>query len=249
MKLNLVTDDGRKVGTVELDLDALQPKPKALPEQPSLDGLDTGCTLADERSEEASSSRSSETLEAVSTSFGSSNSKRTVRNVSGAKETAEGPDDADVERVFREWVALFGPRSEALSPSRLRVIRKALAEATPDECIRALHGLKAYRASGHPGKTDLSTVFATYPGSSPLRERIDFWIDQAEPGTVTGTGFPSAPPAKVQAAKRDVLMAQSMEGSEMARRKGEEAEEWLRQHGIETVTRPGERPTFVPRQA
>lgn len=155
----------------------------------------------------------------------------------------EAPDGARV--VWERVVTLTDPRSRELTPSRRRMIERGLGEATIEECCRAVEGRVAWIAANKPGQRfELSSVFQTRPGGSPLREQIDFYIEQAPSATPPApSGFPSASSARIERAKDEVRMATEMDGSHTAQVRGERATEWLKEHGV-GVRYEDDRPVF-----
>lgn len=137
-----------------------------------------------------------------------------------------------VRDLHAHFVAVTGPPNAELTPSRDRMYRKGLAEHTVETCKQAIDGLVAY-AARRGGNLNLSRVFQTRPGGSPLGEQIEWWAKQAPDAPVTSAFIPSDVAAVIQDAKRDVQMAASFAGNEQLKAKGQEAIATLRQHGIE----------------
>jgi Helix-turn-helix domain len=93
--------------------------------------------------------------------------------------SSNNPQSQEVRSVWDYYVAVFGsPKGKGLTPSRERVIRKALAEFSVEELQRAVDGLARYRER-KPGNTEIASAFSTGPRTGPLVERIGFWVEQA----------------------------------------------------------------------
>lgn len=153
----------------------------------------------------------------------------------------------DAQAVFEHWLALCDehdqhPRSREITPSRRRLIDKALKEASVDECKAALTGLFVTDWYSERGYYDMRYVFQTKPGGKSLREQIDHFIDMAE-AVGRGLAITSVDPETLNRAKAAVLEAHDLSGNETAVARGARAEEWLKQHGV-IVDRSGKRPVF-----
>jgi DNA-binding transcriptional ArsR family regulator len=154
-----------------------------------------------------------------------------------------GPPSADVQKVYDHFVTVFQPKTTPkLGPSLIRQIDKGLKEYEADALCRAVDGLKQWRQR-KPGKETLGAIFDTYPGGKPLTEQIAFFIGQAKGSTGVGN-FPSGDRAIVAEKQRLVQRGHRLRQNEDAVKQAKDAEAWLRQHGIETVTRTGDLPVF-----
>jgi hypothetical protein len=160
---------------------------------------------------------------------------------------------AEDERVvFEKWLALcdrdqYTVRLRELSPSRRRLIARALKEATVDECCEALEGLFASSWHKSKGYHDLSHAFGWSPQDKrPLREKIDGHIDEAKRAGAGTRRVTSDQEATLARAKDAVRAQAAYPGNETAQKKGQAAREWLREHGIEVIEAASsdELPTF-----
>lgn len=155
-----------------------------------------------------------------------------------------------VDRVFAVWVDLEKPKNPALTPSRKRMIEKALKEADAEECIMALLGRRAWLDAnrGADAKLELSSVFQSRPGGSPLREQIDFYISQAPVNqtALQPSGFPSASKSRIDAEIATVREASDDPNSYQLQKLAERSVEWLREHGIGVSYDEHGQPTFEP---
>lgn len=150
----------------------------------------------------------------------------------------------DVQKVYDHFLAVFRPSTPPkLGPSLIRQIEKGLKEYEADALCRAVNGLKEWRQR-KPGKETLGAIFDTYPGGKPLTEQIAFFISQAKGSTGVGK-FPSGDRAIVAEKQRLVQRGHRLQQNEDAVKQAQEAEAWLRHHGIETV-KSGDVPVFQP---
>lgn len=152
----------------------------------------------------------------------------------------------EVRQVWDYYVAAFGPTRAKLGPNRIRGIKRALQEVEVSTLLRAIDGLKNFRAH-RPGKTSIEAIWSTYKGTGSMVERIEFFASQAKGSTPGGKSFPSADPAIVAQRQLDVQRGHRFaEDAEMVER-AKRSEAWLQEHGIETVRRESDGyPTFRP---
>lgn len=147
--------------------------------------------------------------------------------------------------VFRHW-ALVTDRdvtTEPFTPSRERTIEKALKEASAEECCRALDGLMAWRMH-KPGDTQLSAVFQTRPNGRPLREQIEFFMDQVGE-TAHGLSISSEDQVKINRAKDWIRSMQGGSESAQVKEQADRAERYLRDMGWSWETVDGPRGPMV----
>jgi hypothetical protein len=150
--------------------------------------------------------------------------------------------DALVGALWTYYVELFEPARPKLTPSRARAIKKGFKEEfTLDDLKLAVLGLKLWRKT-KSGDESISTLFTTYPGGQTLADRIAFFIDVAEKAGPTAS-VTSADPAILQQKQLDVQRGHRSTSPELVQA-AEEAEEWLRQHGIQTARDGDGYPTF-----
>lgn len=161
----------------------------------------------------------------------------------GKKQTTlDVGEDAGVEEVWDHYCVEFEPARPALTPSRVRSIRKGFKEGFTTEDLKlAVTGLRKWREQ-HKGDTSISSIFKTYPGGQSLADRISFFIEVAE-SSGGGGSFPSADPAIVEQRKTEVRRGHRSE-DEGTVETATEAENWLSEHGIETVREEDGYPTF-----
>lgn len=153
---------------------------------------------------------------------------------------------ADVQLVYDHHLAVFKPKTPPkLGPSLIRQIEKGLREYDATALRVAIDGLYEWRKR-KPGKTTLGAIFDTYPGGKPLTEQIAFFISQAKGSTGVGSKFPSGDRAIVAEKQRLVQRGHRLSQNEEAVQQAKEAEQWLREHGIETVVNPEGVPIFQP---
>lgn len=115
----------------------------------------------------------------------------TQETTSEKQQPAPSPTCSDeVHETWAYYETLFpSPRGKGLTPSRVRVIEKALKEFTVDELKRALDGAKAFRAK-KPGGEDIADFLSTNPNSGNLTSRINWLIDEAEKAKPTPSEDP-----------------------------------------------------------
>jgi hypothetical protein len=178
--------------------------------------------------------------------------EETARDLAAAEDAGKGQttlsvghgDDIDslVAALWDYYVELFEPSRSSLTPSRARAIKKGFKEEfTLDDLKLAVLGLKLWRKT-KSGDESISTLFTTYPGGQTLADRIAFFIDVAEKAGPAGH-ITSADPAIVQQRQLDVQRGHRSATPESVQ-KAQEAEDWLRQHGIETARGEDGYPTF-----
>ncbi len=149
----------------------------------------------------------------------------------GLEAEEEFPRSEDIEAVWECFIATFDPPRKTLSPSRRRLIVKALKE-TEDRtlCMRAVVGLREWRKR-RPGATTISALFSTRPDGPGLGDQIDFFAQQASPETATI--IPSATDERITRRKLVVTEMYAQPHVESARERGEEALSWLLEHARE----------------
>lgn len=136
-------------------------------------------------------------------------------------------DDAVIQGIWDHFVSTISPVQTQLTPSRRRLISKALKETQDAEhCKRAISGLKKWREK-RKGDMTLSAVFATRPGGSALADQIQWWAEQAGEH---GTHVPSVTDDRVT--RRQLEVRQMFEQPHLAgvRERGENALAWLREN-------------------
>lgn len=183
----------------------------------------TGCTLREQP----------ETLEQGS--FASA-----VTNVKNKKDV--GKKTSDIDSLFSHWVKTTNPPNKTLSPSRKRLIQRALAERDLQECKWCIDGMVIWQKE-HGGGLELSRIFQTRPGGSPLGEQMDFFIGIGKNAGIAGSTFPSADPAVIARRKQEVQRGHRLT-DRVSVRKAEKAEAWLSEHGIEVIRADDGFPTF-----
>lgn len=165
----------------------------------------------------------------VISELGTVEDKKAGRGV-GEPSTGDGIRQ-QVEALHEHVVATLSPKHTALSPSRERMYRKGLAEMPLDVCKQAIEGLLAWqRRKG--GDLNVSRVFQTRPGGSPLGEQIEFFAKQAPSAGAGSAVVPSEVAASISDAKRNVHRGVAFPGNAMAKRQMEEAKEYLESVGV-----------------
>lgn len=179
---------------------------------------------------------------------------------------AEGPEDAPeaapalpsrsetsqkIDAVWACYVAVMKPRkTEAGDDDRL-IIRNALKAGSVEEleiCIKTCEAsdyhMKRGRHATRKGEKykSLGKIMKPRPrlGESQ-RSRLDWWLDRSESAGVAG--FPSADAAIVGQRQVEVQRGHQSGDPEMVK-KAEDAEAWLKEHGIQTVRDARGYPTF-----
>lgn len=167
-------------------------------------------------------------------------------NSTSNQKDVKTPGSADVKKVWDHFIAVFTPaRAGQLGPSRIRQIETALKEAPAADLCLAIDGLYEWRKR-KPGDRTLSAIFKTYPGGNPLADQIAFFIGQAKGSTGVGGKFPSADRAIVAEKQRHVQRGHRLTDNAEAVEQAKDAEQWLREHGIETVRGVEGAPSFLP---
>lgn len=144
--------------------------------------------------------------------------------------------------VFNRWLEIADPRSREFTPSRQRLIQKVLREASVEDCLFALDGLVNWQQQ-RGGSLELSRVFQTRPGGSPLREQLDFWIGQAGDVSAGASSVTSEQMVRINRAKEAVIRAHDMP-SEQAEKQAYEATNYLTGEGWTIDKDEQGRPTF-----
>jgi hypothetical protein len=146
------------------------------------------------------------------------------------------------------------PRKSTLDAEGQRIIRDALKVATVQECQRAIIGCEAsdfhmkrgrYAQRPGPKHNALSKILKGKRSGRTTREQIDLFLEIADRAGAASGGVPSADPAKVSQAKRDVLTAWEFPGDDHSVRRGEEAKRWLEIHGWQVEHNEDGRPRFT----
>lgn len=168
----------------------------------------------------------------------------------GSGKLAQGSRRGWADRVWAHYVEVMQPRHRELPDEERRIILKALEVASVEECCHAIDGCRA--SDFHMGNNErnrkynrISQILRGRQGKETTRERIEFFMDLAGSST-GGVRIPSVLRATVAARQLDVQRGHRMPGSPQAVEAAEEAEAWLRQHGIETVRDGDAEPSFRP---
>lgn len=172
-----------------------------------------------------------------------------------SKETPPSPSLPDpVLETFEHWCRVMDhPRSQLEFKRRL-VIQNALKVATLDECLRAINGCAL--SDFHMARSEYNGR-ARYDSLSLIlrnREKIE-WFGAMAPQTgdprAAGSGRSSTLDVRIREAKRNVLAAYDLAGSDEAVRKGDESERFLLEQGIRVVrdSESSGRPRFTSSEA
>lgn len=154
------------------------------------------------------------------------------------KESDDSQKDDPVADVWATYVEVIRPRQRDLDPGGRKIIRDALKVASVDECKRAILGCS--KSDWHMGRDprtngrsykQLSQILKGKRGGRTTREQIDLFLEIADKAGLTTGRLPSADPAKVSQAKRQVLTAWEFPGDEHSVARGTEAKRWLAEHG------------------
>jgi DNA-binding transcriptional ArsR family regulator len=159
-------------------------------------------------------------------------------------ERPEKPDDAHkVDEVWSHFVSVFDPPQKRLSPSRARLIAKALRETESVEvCKQAIDGLKSWRQR-KPGDTSLSAIFTTRPNGPALGDQIDFFAAQADTVPDMDPSVPSVHRDRIMRRRIQVAQMLAVPDVEDYKVRGEEALAWLKEHADEEPVIAGGRVT------
>lgn len=168
--------------------------------------------------------------------------KKSIENKKKKKEEDVGEKLSDINSLFNYWVEKTKPRNKTLSPSRKRLIEKGLAERSLAECKSAVDGMIVQQRR-RGGNLELSRIFQSRPGGSPLGEHMDFFIQLGKNAGIAGTSFPSADPAVIARRKQEVQRGHRLTDA-VSVRKAEKAEAWLKEYGIEVIRADDGFPTF-----
>lgn len=154
------------------------------------------------------------------------------------------PDtSAAVDEVLAEYVDVMQPRTTDFGEEDRREVRACLKLKTVEELKEAIRGNKA--SAFHQGENDrekkyntISHIFKGKRGGKSRRENLDYFIDIFRKAmATTGTVKSGVDPAIVAAKKEEVRRAHRLQGDQEAMRRGEEAQKWLAEQGIETRRR------------
>jgi hypothetical protein len=152
-----------------------------------------------------------------------------------------GEEKADpVVVIFKHWQRVMISPKSRLDPKRARLIKHALAEATVEECLQAIDG--CFTSDYHMARGDYFGCTRYNYLSLILRDREK--IEEFAQRVLVDGHSSSAHRARIAEAKRNVLDAHSLRGSEHAKKRGEVAALWLAEHGYRVVPGPDGRPTF-----
>lgn len=167
---------------------------------------------------------------------------------SGGKEETRTPQ-SEIEEVWACYVEVMKPRSTELRADERKIIREALKAASPEECRKAIIGCG--KSDFHMGKNEqhtkynkLSQILRGKRGKRTTRENIDFFIDKYEKARGGSSDIPSAPADVINQKKRDVQRGHRFRDDPEKQQRAEEAEAWLKQHGIKVVRGDDGYPTF-----
>lgn len=153
-----------------------------------------------------------------------------------------------VERIFTYWAKVMKHPRAKLDSNRRHVIERALKDGTtPEECARAILGCSKSDYHMARGQFRGGTVYDKVSLILRNREQIEtFGATAPQTPTLNASGAleSSVDDAKIDGHKLNVRSAHGLAGSGEAKRKGDESEEWLEQHGIKTVRDPDGRPRF-----
>lgn len=140
-----------------------------------------------------------------------------------------------LERQRRIWshflVATGRDPQKPLTPSNQRLISKAMGEHPDDVLIQAIDGLVAH-VNRKGGNSNLSRVFKTRPGGSPLGEQIEWFAQQSPSAGAMTSVIPSEVAASISDAKQSIRRGVAFPGNAMAQRQKAEAEEYLESVGV-----------------
>lgn len=152
------------------------------------------------------------------------------------KKEIEERSDREVKEVWDHYVTVFDPGPGVkCGPNRVKGIKRALQEVDVATLVRAIDGLKNFRAH-KPGDTTIETIWKTFKGTGTMVERINFFASQSKGSAPGQKSFPSAQRAIVAQRQNDVQRGHGSSNEDIVQR-AKESEAWLLEHGIETVRR------------
>jgi hypothetical protein len=143
------------------------------------------------------------------------------------------------EEVWSTYIETMNPRRRELDPDSRRIINDALKVASVPECQRAIAGCAA--SDWHMGRDpqtagrsykQLSQILKGKRGGRTTREQIDFFIEIADKAGVASEGVQSVDPVKLSRCKLAVMTAWEFPADERAAAAGDEARQWLAEHGV-----------------
>jgi hypothetical protein len=164
---------------------------------------------------------------------------------------------AAINHVWAHYVKVMRPRSDIAGEDARRIIRQALKVAQgetemerAEELCRAIDGCAA--SPFHMGKNErgrkynkIGQILKGRPRrNETTRDRLDFFIDKWEQADAGLGNIPSADAAIVQQRVAEVRRGHRLPDDVEVQRTAEQAEEWLKQRGIETVRDANGYPRF-----
>lgn len=146
-----------------------------------------------------------------------------------------------INLVWAHYVAVMSPRSDVAGEDARRIIRAALKVASVEECKRAIDGCAGSKF--HMGENDrhrkynkVGQILKGRPRrNETTRDRIDFFLDLADQADIGVSSIPSASREIVMQHAATIRRAHRLPDDKEAQERVEQAQEWLRRHGIEVV--------------
>lgn len=156
-----------------------------------------------------------------------------------------------IDAVWAVYETVMKPRRKEAGDDDRLIIRNALKVATVKEltecietCEASDYHMKRGRHANRKGQkySSLGKILKPRPRlGETQRSRIEWWLDRNESSGVAG--FPSADAAILGQRQVEVQRGHQSGDPEMVK-KAEDAEAWLKEHGIETVRDARGFPTF-----
>lgn len=148
-----------------------------------------------------------------------------------------------VDEIWACFVLHMKPSSTIAGEEERKIIRAALKVASVQECKEAIEGCRAsaYHMGDNPqGRryNTISHILRGKRGKRTAREQIDMLRDIREKAIASGTAVVSSvDPALVGQRKDDVRRGFRLKGDPEAQERAKAAEQWLKEHGIQTHRR------------
>lgn len=152
------------------------------------------------------------------------------------------------ERIFAYWAKIMKHPKAKLDTARRRVIANALKHSSPDECARAILGCARSDFHMARGQYQGQTRYDKLSVILKNREQVEAMMDRApQTPTLSASGALdlSVTDAKINEHKLNVRAAHDLAGSGDAKRRSDESERWLHEHGIRVLRDSDGSPRFA----
>lgn len=150
-----------------------------------------------------------------------------------------------IEEVWAYFCEVNTPIQQDLTPSRRRMIERALREITVEEAKLAIDGNRASPWHRERKRHALGDVFKPNPQKrETIRQKVDRFIQDAQKAGRGLSKLDTIDRGKVRWTKEAVIAGFQAGADERARERAREAQKWLEANGI-TVILDGDWPRFV----